>query len=83
MTQPVGDICAHCKHFKMKEYPDHAKVGLGRCMGYDKDFTKLANPFHAWSTKACKRFSQDWAGRAARQAWIDKQTAQAEQPKQE
>ncbi|MFC3457229.1 hypothetical protein [Massilia haematophila] len=82
MTTLAGDICAQCTHFKMKEYPDHAKVGLGRCMGYDGTFTPLANPFRAWSTKACSRFRQDWTNRAARQEWIDKQTAKAEQPMQ-
>ena len=78
MTAPAGDICAQCTHFKMKEYPEHARVGLGRCVGYDATFTPLLNPFHAWSTKACRRFSQDWAGRAQRQAWIDKQRAKQE-----
>jgi hypothetical protein len=27
--------CALCEHFKMKEHPEHAKAGLGRCMGRD------------------------------------------------
>jgi hypothetical protein len=45
MSAAPGDICALCKHFKMKEYPEHAKVGLGRRMGYDKEFTPLKNPF--------------------------------------
>lgn len=75
MTTPAGDICAQCTHFKMKGYPEHARVGLGRCMGYDATFTPLINPFLAWSTKACRRFSRDWAGREARQVWVDKQHA--------
>jgi len=78
MKAPAGDICAQCTHFKMKGYPEHARVGLGRCMGYDGTFTPLLNPFRAWSTKACSRFSQDWSGRAARQVWIDKQQAKQE-----
>ncbi|HBI70704.1 MAG TPA: hypothetical protein DDZ22_17370 [Massilia sp.] len=78
MRAAAGDICAQCAHFKMKEYPEHARVGLGRCMGYDGTFTPLLNPFRAWGTKACARFSRDWAGRAARQAWIDKQNVKQE-----
>ena len=30
MTDQIADICALCKHFKMKEYPQHAAVGIGR-----------------------------------------------------
>jgi len=26
MTTPAGDICAQCTHFKMKGYPEHARV---------------------------------------------------------
>ena len=75
MSAAPGDICALCKHFKMKEYPEHAKVGLGRCMGYDKEFTPLKNPFAPWSMKACARFKQDWATTPAREEWIAKQRA--------
>ena len=78
MTVLAGDICAQCTHFKMKEYPEHAKIGLGRCMGYDGTCAELTNPFRPWGAKACARFSQDWAGRATRQAWIDKQHAKQE-----
>jgi len=78
MSAEPGDICAQCKHFRMKEYPDHARVGLGRCMGYDKA-QPLSNPFHSWRTRACVRFERDWAGKATREAWIEKQGAQASQ----
>jgi len=74
MTDEIKDICALCKHFKMKAHPEHAKVGLGRCHGYDNDpFTKLKNPFTPWGTKKCARFAQDWAKTAERTAWVQKQ----------
>jgi len=71
MTEEINDICALCKHFKMREYPEHARVGLGRCMGYDNDpVTKLANPFIPWGKKKCARFKQDYAGTEKRVEWI-------------
>ena len=76
MTAPTN-ICAQCKHFRMKEYPDHARVGLGRCMGYDGTMAELKNPFYAWGTKACTRFKMDFDGKAQRDAWIEKKRAQA------
>jgi len=79
MTEEIKDICALCKHFKMREYPEHAREGLGRCMGYDNDpFTKLSNPFISWGKKACARFRQDYAGTEVRTAWVEKQRAKAQ-----
>jgi len=76
MSTEPGDICAQCKHFRMKEYPDHARVGLGRCMGYDKAIHQLRNPFVPWRTKACVRFDRDWAKKAEREDWIERRRAQ-------
>jgi hypothetical protein len=76
MNHGPDDICARCKHFKMKEYPQHAKVGIGRCFGYDNAMTPLKNPFTPWSTKACARYRRDWDER--RDAWIAKQQAKEE-----
>lgn len=73
MTVIPEDMCARCKHFKMREYPEHARVGLGRCMGYDAA-QPLRNPFVPWSTKPCARFSRA-ADVEKRQEWIDKQQA--------
>jgi hypothetical protein len=76
----VGDeICALCGHFKMKEYPQHAKVGLGRCMGYDGKHEQLSNPFVNWNTKACKRYARP-ANKAEREAWVEKRLAKEKQP---
>jgi len=71
MTVLPNDMCARCRHFKMKEYPDHARVGLGRCMGYD-NAQPLINPFVPWSGKPCARFSRA-ADVVIRQQWIEKQ----------
>lgn len=76
MTVIAADCCARCKHFKMKEYPDHARVGLGRCMGYD-NAQPLIKPFVPWSAKPCARFSRA-ADVVVRQEWIDKQLAKKE-----
>jgi hypothetical protein len=27
--------CLHCKNFNLRDYPSHAKVGIGRCMAVD------------------------------------------------
>lgn len=75
MTMIGDEICALCKHFKMKEYPEHARVGIGRCMGYDKALTQLANPFVPWKTKACVRYARP-ANKAERVAWVEKRRAQ-------
>jgi hypothetical protein len=80
MTALNEDICALCHHFKMKEYPQHAKVGLGRCMGYDGTHTQLNQPFVPWMTKACKRYERP-ANRAERLTWVEKQ--QAKKPKEQ
>jgi hypothetical protein len=76
MTIIANDNCARCKHFKMKEYPEHARVGLGRCTGYPKG-QELINPFLPWSTKPCARFDRA-ADVVVRQEWIDKQRAKQE-----
>jgi hypothetical protein len=76
MTEEIKDICALCKHFKMKDHPQHAAVGIGRCRGYDGDpFTKLKNPFIPWGMKKCARFAQDYAGTVKRVEWVEKQLA--------
>lgn len=82
MTQSAGDICAQCKHLKMKEYPDHARVGLGRRMGYDNDYRQLANPIVSWKTRACVKFAAA-DNIAERRAWIERQQAKAAPIKQE
>jgi hypothetical protein len=77
MTAKIEEICAMCKHFKMKDFPQHAKVGLGRCMGYDKDQTALINPFVPWGRKACARFALG-PKITERLAWIEKQEAKTQ-----
>jgi hypothetical protein len=76
MTVIPNDMCARCKHFEMKKYPDHARVGLGRCAGYD-NAQPLINPFLPWSSKPCARFfrAEDVV---IRQEWIERQLAKRE-----
>lgn len=52
MTQQSTNVCALCGHFKMKEYPEHAKVGLGRCAGRAARVDVIA-PFLPWASPAC------------------------------
>jgi hypothetical protein len=73
MTVIPNDNCARCKHFEMKKYPDHARVGLGRCGGYD-NAQPLINPFVPWSSKPCARFFRA-ADVVVRQEWIERQQA--------
>lgn len=77
MNHGPDDICARCQHFRMREYPEHAAVGLGRCHGYDKEFTQLANPFVYWGTAACAKYSRSWDEK--RDVWIAKRQAQEQQ----
>lgn len=68
-----GEICALCGHFKMKEYPEHAKVGLGRCAGRAARVDMIA-PFLPWKTPVCDRYAPA-ANAGDRQAWIEKRQA--------
>jgi hypothetical protein len=74
MTAIGNEICALCQHFKMKEYPEHARVGLGRCMGYDSTMAPLINPFVPWQKPACTRYARP-ANKAERVAWVEKRQA--------
>lgn len=75
MTMIGDEICALCKHFEMKKYPEHARVGIGRCSGYDKDLNQLAKPFIPWKTKACVKYARP-ANKAERVEWVEKRRAQ-------
>lgn len=68
-----NEICALCGHFKMKEYPEHAKVGLGRCTGCAARVDVIA-PFLPWKSLACGRYTPA-ANVGDRQAWIEKRRA--------
>jgi hypothetical protein len=72
MTSNMHEICARCNHFKMKDYPKHAAVGLGRCGGYDNGPTTLIKPFIPWANPGCARWTRA-AGMEARMVWIEKQ----------
>lgn len=71
-----NEICAHCQNFKMKDYPEHARAGLGRCMGYDGTRAPLINPFVPWTTPACGRFLKA-TDMAKRVAWVEKRQGKA------
>jgi hypothetical protein len=70
MNTGPDDICARCRHFKMKEYPAYAALGMGRCYGYDKELTQPVNKFTALTTQACAKYIRVWD--EARDAWIAK-----------
>jgi hypothetical protein len=78
VSRQSTDICAMCKHFKMKEYPEHARVGLGRCVGYDGTMAPLINPFVPWATKACVRYARP-TNTKERLAWIEKRQGKQQQ----
>lgn len=68
------ETCALCGHLKMKEYLEHAKVGLGRCTGRGSGRVDEIKPFLPWSRPACERYAPA-PNMADRQAWIDKRRA--------
>ena len=70
--------CALCGHFKMKEFPEHAKVGIGRCEGGARR-VDVIKPFVPWNRPACERYARP-ANLDDRKAWAEKR-AQAEQNK--
>ena len=74
MTMTGDEICALCKHFEMKKHPEHARVGIGRCSGYDKA-QPLSNPFLLWKMKACVRYVRP-ANKAERVEWVERRRAQ-------
>jgi hypothetical protein len=69
-----NETCALCGHFKMKEYPEHAKVGLGRCAGRGIGPINEIKPFLPWSRPACERYTPA-LNLADREAWIEKRRA--------
>jgi len=74
-----GQACAFCAHFKMKEYPEHAKVGVGRCDASAAGRVDLIKPFVPWNKSACERYAVP-ANLGDRMAWAEKR-AQADQTK--
>lgn len=72
------EVCAHCQTFHMKEYPEHAVKGEGRCSGYDEGFAQLRNPFVRWDTPACALYTKA-LDMPPRRAWIEKQRAKEPQ----
>jgi hypothetical protein len=69
-----ADICALCKHFKMKDHPKHASVGLGRCAGQKGSTAPAIKPFVHWARKACRQYAPA-ANRAERAEWVEKRMA--------
>ena len=68
--------CGLCGHFKMKEYPEHAKVGIGRCAVRAGARPDRIAPFLPWKTAACERYTAA-PNLADRKAWIEKRNALA------
>jgi hypothetical protein len=78
MSRVSTDICAQCHNFAMKEYPDQAKAGKGRCTGYDGSFTPLREPFVAWDNRACVLYTRS-PNQAVRVQWFEAQAAKTQQ----
>lgn len=74
------EVCALCKHFKMKEYPRYARMGMGRCMAYDNTAAPLNNPFVPWKTRRCVRYARP-TNRAERVAWVEARLAKQQEQK--
>lgn len=72
MSRQAHEVCAQCHKFAMKEYPEQAKEGRGRCTGYDGSFAPLRDPFVSWDSRACVRYMRS-PNQAARLQWFQKQ----------
>ena len=72
--------CALCGHFKMKEYPEHAKVGLGRCSVRAAKRADRIAQFLPWAESACERYVAA-PNIEERRAWIEKRRAPAQSNK--
>ena len=67
----IDKPCALCGHFKMKEYPEHARVGIGRCSVRAAARPDRIVPFLPWATPACPRYVAA-PNIEDRKAWIEK-----------
>lgn len=69
----MSRICARCDHFRMKDHPEQAALGMGRCHGYDGHVAPV-EPFVRWDAKFCVNYSRakDWQ---TRDRWIARQEA--------
>lgn len=67
------DTCARCEHFGLREHPEQAAHGLGRCKGFDGHVAPV-EPFVRWNATPCVLFGKA-KDMAIRQGWIDRQTA--------
>lgn len=74
------ESCALCGHFKMKEYPEHARVGLGRCIVRAAQRADRIAPFLPWATPACERYVAA-SNIEERKAWTEKRRAPAQSNK--
>jgi hypothetical protein len=72
MSREITDICAQCHNFAMKEYPEQARTGKGRCTGYDGSMAPLRDPFVAWDNRACVLYTRS-PNQAARVQWFEAQ----------
>lgn len=69
--------CALCRNFKMKEYPEHARVGLGRCTVRASTRADRIAPFLPWETPTCERYVAA-LNIEDRKAWIEKRRPPAQ-----
>jgi hypothetical protein len=78
MSRGEAEVCAQCHKFAMKEYPEQARAGKGRCTGYDGSFAELRDPFVAWDNRACVLYTRS-PNQAARVQWFEAQEAKPQQ----
>lgn len=64
-------ICAQCESFSLKEHPEQAKAGIGRCHGYD-GWAGPVQPFVRWDAPHCVLYGSA-KDIGVRLRWIEKQ----------
>lgn len=70
-------ICAQCEHFGMKDHPEQAKHGIGRCKGYDGHVAPV-EPFVPWNAPHCVLYGKA-KDIGQRMRWIEKQIEKEKQ----
>lgn len=78
MSRGEAEICAQCHNFAMKEYPEQARAGKGRCTGYDGSMAPLRDPFVAWDSRSCVLYTRS-PNQAKRVEWFEEQAAKQKQ----
>lgn len=78
MSRGEAEVCAQCGYFAMKEYPELARAGKGRCTGYDDAIVPLRDPVVPWDQRTCVLYTRA-RNQTERVKWFETQDAKRRQ----